>query len=263
MGLALDLQAGFVTGPGSTITAATNASGDTFVVRSAQAGSSVYLDQLIRAGATAGLVRVRSPLLHDNVQGVRFACPSGTTPNLLKGFAQQTLQPQDTLTVEETGGTTTEVDTVCVGTYYTDLGGASARLVMPSDIAPSLQYLIGYEISVTSSATAGQWLDTVINATEDILRASTDYAVLGYICDSAVAAVAIKGPDTSNFRVGGPGMASIIDTRQYFADMSTLTGRPHIPVLNSSNKGSTYVSVLAPTASVPVNITLILAEVTI
>lgn len=262
MGLAMDLQEGFVANPSATITAVTPPAGDTFVVRSFSPGASAYLEQLFRSGTAAGIVRVRSPLLHDFVQGVRFACPAGSTTNLIEAGPQQHIMSQDALTVEVTGGAS-ETDLGIIGTYYTDLPGASARLYQPADIMGSYQYVIGVQVAVTSSATIGTWVDTLITTTEDVLHANTDYALLGYMTDTQLAAIAIKGPDTSNLRCGGPGVLDLPETRDYFLDLAARTGRPHIPVINSANKGSTYVSVCGCTASISANITLLLAQVSI
>jgi hypothetical protein len=96
----------------------------------------------------------------------------------------------------------------------------------------------------------------------DLLHANSQYAVLGYLTDVAVPAVAIRGIDVGNLRCGGPGLLMPDYTQWYFCDMSMNTGRPHIPVINANNKGGTFVSVLGLTASVAVNVSLIMAELT-
>jgi hypothetical protein len=259
MGLAMDLQAGYATNPGSTITALTPSPNDSFVVKSFAPSASAYLEQLMRFGGETGIIRVRSPLMHDYVQGIRFSCPSSVTSNLLGQLVNQTLYTQDTLVVEVTGASA-GTDIGVIGIYYTDLGGASARLAMPADISGRVRNIVGVEVDVTTSATAGTWNDTLITATEDVLHANTDYAVLGYICSTNFGAVALRGPDTSNLRVGGPGVGIQIVTSEYFVHLSDRTGLPHIPIINSANKGGTYVSCIHYLASVAGSVTLIMAE---
>ena len=259
MGLAMDLQAGYATNPGSTITALTPSPNDSFVVKSFSPSANAYLEQLIRGGAETGLIRVRSPLMHDYVQGIRFSCPAGGSGNLLGQLVNQPLYTQDTLVVEVTGATSGS-DVGVIGIYYTDLGGASARLAMPGDISGRVRNIVGLEVDVTSSATIGTWADAALTVTEDVLRANTDYAVLGWLCNTSLTAVALRGPDTSNLRVGGPGPSSIYFTGEYFVRMSERTGLPHIPIINSANKGGTYISCVHYAASTAIAVTLIMAE---
>ena len=93
------------------------------------------------------------------------------------------------------------------------------------------------------------WLDTAINATEDNLHANTDYAVLGYTIDVACIAVGIKGIDTSNLRVCGPGSTSSIATGDYFWENALRENLPMIPVFNSANNAATFVSALSVAAA--------------
>jgi hypothetical protein len=255
----MDLQAGYATNPGSTITALTPSPNDSFVVKSFAPSANAYLEQLIRGGGEQGIIRVRSPLMHDYVQGIRFSCPIGVAGNLLGEIVNQPLYTQDTLVVEVTGGASA-TDIGVIGIYYTDLGGASARLAMPGDISGRVRNIVGMEVDVTSSASIGTWTDTVITATEDVLHANTDYAVLGYTCNAPITAVALRGPDTSNLRVGGHGIGFPELTHDYFVRMSDLTGLPHIPVINSANKGGTYLSCVHYAASTAIGVTFIMAE---
>jgi hypothetical protein len=255
----MDLQAGFATNPGSTITALTPSPNDSFVVKSFAPSANAYLEQLIRSGGEVGIIRVRSPLMHDFVQGIRFSCPSGPTDNLLHQSMHQPLYTQDSLAVEVTGGSAAS-DVGVIGIYYTDLGGASARLAMPGDISGRVRNIVAVEVDVTSSATIGTWADTVLTATEDVLHANTDYAVLGYQLSVPLAAIALRGPDTSNLRCGGAGGATIHSSSDYFVAMSNDTGLPHIPIINSANKGGTYVSCIHHAASTASAVTLVLAE---
>jgi hypothetical protein len=259
MGLAMDMQAGYAITPGATITALTSSPNDSFVVKSFAPSATAYLEQLIRSGGETGIIRVRSPLMHDFVQGIRFSCPSGSTDNLLHQSMHQPLYTQDALAVEVTGGTSAS-DVGVIGIYYTDLGGASARLVMPGDISGRVRNIVAVEVDVTSSATIGTWTDTVITTTEDVLHANTDYAVLGYILSGPLAAIALRGPDTSNLRCGGPGGANIYSSSSYFLELSLDTGFPHIPVINSANKGGTYVSCVHHVGSTSSAVTLVMAE---
>lgn len=262
MGMALDTIVTSAINPGAGPTAFTAAvSGDSLQVRNFPDSAVAKLIQMTRRGATTGFMRVRSPLLHDNVRGIMVT--SGQTPSLWS-IPQETAQPlygQDTLIVEGSGGAA-ETDLIILTIYYSDLIGGAARLHMRGDVFGSVRSLKPLTVAVTSSATIGAWTDTVITTTEDLLHANRDYAVLGYATNVALGWVAIKGIDTSNLRVGGPGSVNLEDTTNYFVSNSDLHQIPFIPVFNSANKGGTFVSVVDSTASTAATITLFLAELT-
>ena len=258
MGALLVCDAGAVTNPGAVITAVPAGAGSTFTVRGTSASTSQALVGLARGGATKGLVRVRSPYLSDNVQGIRYAAAAGIQDDLLSLIGTQNLIPQDTLTVEVTGGAA-EFDGALLTTYYDDLSGASPKLKMPGDIAGAAQYLTTWEVASAAPATEGAWGNTIITTLYDESQANRWYAIMGYVVDVPVLGVALNGADTSNFNIGGPGVTEPYRTKAYFADLSMALGKPCIPVFNSANKGNTNVAVVDVAASTAVNVTLVVA----
>jgi len=258
MGQLLVCDAGAVTNPGVNITAVPAGQGSTFTVRGTSASTSQALVGLARGGATKGIVRVRSPYLSDNVQGIRYAAGAGIQDDLLSLVGAQSLVPQDSLTVEVTGGAA-EFDGALLSTYYDDLSGASPKLKMPGDISGSASYVTTWQVAAAASATEGNWENTIITTTYDESQANRWYAVLGYVVDTAVLGVALIGADTSNFNIGGPGVTEPYRTKRYFADLSLDLGKPCIPVFNSANKGNTNVAVVDVAASTAVNVTLVVA----
>lgn len=260
MGLAKDTLLFSKVNPGAAATAfASTTSGDPATVRNFAATDHAYLEGLIRRGATSGMARVRSPLLADNVSGIQFF--TGETPSvfMLPPEVLQELRAQDNLIVEGTGGTN-ETDLILLQVYYTNLLGASARLHNLSDIKPLVEAIKPVRVAVTASATIGAWSDTLITASENLLDANTDYAVLGYVTDVALGAVGIKGQDTANLRICGPGTTLAEDTGDYFVKLDRMSVSPQIPVINSSNAGSIFVSVCDSAASTAANVTVVLAE---
>jgi len=248
-------------GADAAYTAVVFASGDSGTVRAFNPAQRAVLYGILLQYVTAGArVRVRSPLMHDNVQGI--AVRPGETPIRvsLPREAAQRLNPQDTLVVEGWSNLASEVISGALQVYYDDLGGANARLYMPGDIMPLIKNIKPMFIAAPENAAAGSWQNTVITTTEDLLKANQDYAILGYTIDRAEAAVGIVGPDTSNLRVCGPGDVRMFLTQSYFVDLCEESGRPSIPVFNSANKGATYATVLSQTTGGTPNLQLILAE---
>lgn len=258
MGALLVCDAGAVSDPGAVITAVPAGAGSSFTVRGTSASTKQTLVGLARGGATKGIVRVRSPYLSDNVQGIRYATAAGIQDDLLSLIGAQSLVPQDSLTVEVTGGAA-EYDGALLSTYYDDLSGASPKLKMPGDIAGAASFITTWSVDAAASATEGAWANTLITNLYDESKANSWYALLGYVVDTPVLGVAINGADTSNFNVGGPGVTEPYRTKAYFADLSMALGKPCIPVFNSANKGNTNVAVVDVAASTAVNVTLVVA----
>lgn len=259
MGLAIDTNLGHVTNAGAALTGLTMASGDTLTVRSFPTTGKAYLEAVMSQVSTAGQARVKSPMFVDNVAGITLPTKESPSEFLLPQDVGQPLVANDTLIAQATSGAA-DSSVVALRTYYTDLTGAAARLHNWSDIAGNIKGIKTVQVAVTSSATIGAWQDTVITTTENLLQANTDFAVLGYETDTPYVCVGIKGSEMNNFRVCGPGATTTLDISSYFVDFSERMGTPHIPVFNSANNGSVFVSVAANTASVSGNVYLVLAQ---
>lgn len=257
--VAIDTVVGHAANPSSTFTAVTFNNGDSGSVRSFAPTDTAVLERITRSGTSSGAARVLSPLLHDNVRGITFTSPESPTVYLMPRGRGQRVYPQDTLTVQVTGGTA-ETDVVALSIYYSNLPGANARLHNWADISPLIAYIKPMEVDVTNSATIGTWTDTVITTTEELLRANTDYAVLGYVTDTVGAMVGIKGSETGNLRVAGPCTTATDDTADYFVTWSDREGTPHIPVFNSANQGAVFVSTCDSVASSTPKVQLVLAQ---
>lgn len=260
MGLGAEIITGRVVNPGATITAVTVATGDSLTVRNGPAERRTILDDLWALGATAGVARVRSPRLHDNVQGLRARYLAATPQPLLPFEPEQRLYPQDALIVELSGGAA-ETDVASLLLWYEDVPGVNARLAAWEEISPRIRNLLTVETNHTTGATAGDYGGGLaINANFDLLKANVDYAVLGYNTDVAVCSVGYRGPDTGNLRVGGPGTTQRIESRDWFVEMARVTGRPYIPIINAANKSATTIDLVHTATAAAVNVTTILAE---
>jgi hypothetical protein len=259
MGMAIDCVGFSATNPGSTGAAATVLSGDSFTVRNAAAGSRVILEEMIRQGAAAGFVRVRSPLLHDNVRGIMLTTTDTPSRMLFPPDIGQSLIPLDNLIVEISGGAA-EVDGGFLEIYYENALGLAARLHSPGDIIGNVKYIKPLEVDVPVGGTAFVWTDLVITTTENLVHATSDYAVLGFITDTACAAVGIKGQDTGNLRVCGWGSTDPSDTSDYFIKKSQRENRPWIPVINAANRFSTFATILTSAVAGTIKVQFILAE---
>ncbi len=263
MGLAIDTVGFTQTGATATLgtfIASAAVAGDSFTVRSFAPSDSALLENIMWQGQSSDGVRVRSPLLHDNVQGIQYF--PGETPvrRLLPyGFAQK-LNPQDTLVLEQNFQTNAQVDTGALSIYYSNLGGSAARLHMPQDVLPNIKSVKILRVTMPAGGAAGAWLDALFTTSENLLHANTDYAVLGYITSVVLTCIGLRGIDTGNLRICGPGVTDDNVTSQYFAEESIRQGTPHIPIVNSANAGSIFVSALGNVSPSAAIIQLVLAE---
>lgn len=257
---ALEVITGRAVNPGAGPTALVPNSGDTFAVRSTPDSNPPFLWGMWSQQAAAGFVQVRSPRMHDATRGIRYRAITANTRNFFPDGAATQLYSQDLLTFEISGGAA-ETDSASLLLYYPDLGGADARLGTWAQIAPMIAELVTIEVPVAGPVTAGDWsAGTAINAGIDLLKANEDYAILGYVTDTACNAVGIRGVDTSNFRAGGPGTSETLETRDWFKTMSEQQGVGCIPVINQANRGATTVHVALNTAAGTVQVDLLAAR---
>ena len=259
MGAAYETIAGSTSDPSTSYTAVTMATGDSLTVRNFPAQNPAFLMNMLRQDATAGVTRVRSPLLHDNVKGIHLALSENPSLWGLPVPGIQSLKPQDTLILEVTGSAST-YDVAALSIYYTNLPGSQARLHHFGDFKGMIKSLVTVEVACTPSNSPTAWTDTVITTTDNLLHANTDYAVLGMYSDVSVGVIALKGIDTGNLRMGLSGSTLTYQSSRYFDKLSELSGLPCIPVFNAANAPSTYISTFDLSSSTARNVTMVLAE---
>lgn len=259
MGTAYEVLTGRVANS-AALTAITNNTADSNVVRNFRDGAPAWLEGLWARSVAAQVVRIRSALFHDNTQGIRYRTEAATVRNFIPMGMSEPLQPQDELIIESQSG---GADTTTVGwiNYYSDLPGVDARLVMWDQIRPLIQHILTVEVTVAAAATLGDWsAGDDLTSFSNLLKRNVDYAILGYVSEEDVAAIGIRGSETGNLRVGGPGTSEVIETRDWFKRLSERTGTPHIPVFNAANVESTLVFQASNLAGAQNDVQLTLAQ---
>jgi hypothetical protein len=261
-GPALDTVVYTGTAIGATLAAGTIATGDSFQIRNMAPNVQALLLQMWSDNQVAGITRLRSPKFHDNVDGIRYRSQIGVLDPQIPWGVPQTLYPQDVLTGELSGSAVGgDIESVVMQIYYPDLPGANARLQTWDFVKSKMRNLVGQRIAMTVGSTAGYNGARAINADTDLLKANTDYALLGATTDIETAAITVKGADTANLRVAVPGENGLIHhTNYWFKRLAIAYGLPLIPVINSANKGGTQVEVVGDENGGTANVTLWLAE---
>lgn len=248
---AIETVAGFVTNAGATLTALTASPGDSFTVRNPEAEAPVSLLSVFADFATAGEVRVRSPRLHDQVNGIRLTASATEQRSLTGDHFRQKLFPQDNLIVEATSGAA-DSTAIALTLHYERIGGIDARLASWAEIEPQIEDYMGVRNAFNTSGTIGTWAGEAINADFDNFVANRDYAIIGADLTGGVTALAWRGSDTGNVRVGLPGTADRAETREWFVRRQLARGIPHIPIFNSANRGATNIEAVDNAATTAV-----------
>jgi hypothetical protein len=259
---ALDTVTATGTAISATITAATIASGDSLTIKNAPLSSNVWLLQAWIDSQVAGVLRIRSPKLHDNVDAIRTRHQIGVLKPLLPFGAPVKLYPQDTEIIEFSGSAVAgDIESIVQLIYYEDLPGQQARLQTWDQVKAKIKTILGLRLAITLGSTAGYNGARALNADVDLLQANTDYAVLGMTTDTECAAICLRGPDTGNLRVSVPGEPDLWeDASWWFRLLSVHYGLPLIPIINSANKGATLIDCVNDENGGTANVTIWLAQ---
>lgn len=264
MGRAMELLTGRATAPGNIETALTMASGNSLTIRNAAQNSKISLLQAWVDSQAPGYVKIRSPQLHDNVQGIRFRHVASEVDPLLPRVVQQKLRAQDTLIAEITGsGAPGMIETMCMLVLYEDLPGIEGRFIDPSELLQRMNNIVTVENTLTFGTTGGYTGEETLKSEFDLLKANKDYAILGYHVNVECACIRYRSSDFGNLGLGGPGNdTDKAMTGEWFIEMSRIAGVPLIPVFNSANIGAVYIDGAQDQNGAAVTVNTILAELT-
>lgn len=191
---------------------------------------------------------IRSPLLHDNTRGIRFAYDFNPTmsgadgnPQLfLPPFWRQPYEPTDTLIVETLA---TNADDVVFTQllHYETSSPIAGRFETADGVESRTKNIVGIRVSPPPHATTGTYgVPEAINSDDDRLKANTDYALLGITTDLPFTTLGFYGPDTANFTIPIPGHWDTKVSSGWFYELSKRMGLPLVPVINSNNKSVTF-----------------------
>lgn len=212
-------------------------------------------------------VAVFSPRFGDSTRGLRLQQMFNPTLSGADGVPQLILPrlldipvySSDTLTVQ-VNGTAADNANLVMQLYYSDILGAGQRLATWQEIESRILRVLGIEVTVTPGATGDYGTAVAINANDDRLQSDSDYALLGMTVDQPCLSIGIKGPDTGFYRIACPGHWDARHTADWFVQQGLWRGTPHIPIINSNNKGNTFLDGLSPTNVGATKVSLILAQ---
>lgn len=246
----------------ATISALSAVSGDSLTIPFFSEQKKAWMLQLWTDVQVAGTVRVRSGKWHDDVQGIRFKTIISELSPLFPFGQRQPIYSGDTLHVDLAGSAVAgDIEYVVMLMWYEELSAQSARLISWDELERRRGNTITAENTIATGTTAAWTGSAAINSSIDQFHARTDYALLGYTVDVECSAVAWRGPDLANVRVGGPGDETKREvTANWFVALSRATGLPCIPVFSGDNKAATVVESLQDENGADTTLSSILCE---
>ncbi len=258
----LECLNGYVVNPGATETNIIMAGNDSLQIRSFNQGQNAWLIGMWALVQAAGIFKIRSPKMHDNVQGIRFNTIGSNGYNLLPSGTKQPLYSQDILTVTlSAADAALDIEQVGMLIYYENVEGAGPDLFSWSDIENNIVQFVTVQNTIVAGVTGGYGPAEALDADFNLLKANTKYALIGYTISSEQGSIVWSGTDTGNFNIGGPGLRLEKDrTIAWFKDLSEKTGLPCIPVINSANKSNTFVNITSDENAITPIIQSIFAE---
>jgi hypothetical protein len=190
----------------ATISALAAVTGDSLTIPMFPDGKKAAIIQAWTDVQVAGTLRVRSPLFHDNSNGIRKdTIISELNPIMPFGFSQP-IQRGDTLIVELAGSAVAgDIEYALLLMWFEQVGSASANFVSPDVVRQKVINYSYVENTIATGATAAWGGAEAINAETDQFHAHRKYCLVGYCVDTEVPAIAWRGIDTATCASAGPG----------------------------------------------------------
>jgi hypothetical protein len=260
--MGLEIISGRVVAAGATETVLTMSGNDSATIRNFDTSKKAYILNTWTLSQGAGIWKIRSPRMHDNVQGLRFRTQVALPYPLMHPNYPQAVLPQDNLLLSLSGSAVAgDFDLAAMLIYYEDISGSNGRFMKASDVKPKIRNLMSVEVTTSGGAGGGYTGAAALNSSFDLFKANTDYALLGEVHTVNCGAVTLYGPDTGNLRIGCPGLLVLKPfTSHWYLDISEDTGLPTIPIINSANKAGTFAEVLSDENSLAPVTNFIFAE---
>ncbi len=211
---------------------------------------------------TAGWQQIVAPSFNDTTRGIRVGSPATITSSVFPRGGWQPLTSQETLTA--TIAATAVAGDIELGhltLYYEDLPGQSGRYIDESELITKSVRAVTVSATLASGTTGGWSGAELLTAESDLLRANTDYAVIGISSTLSVGAIGLRAPDWSNARIAVPADSTRPDKySDYFITLSRESGFPCVPVFNSANRNNVQIDCSADENGLDPLVTLYLVE---
>jgi hypothetical protein len=249
---------------GGAFEALAAATGDSLAVPNFDKGTRAWMLEAWGADSTSAAdFDIRSPSLHDNIRGIRFAYQpkpaAGNVQQFLPGIIRQPLYATDVLIAEVSG---TAADKVGLNylSYFESLPGADQRLTSWGEIEGRIVNMVGIFVNPTAGAAGDFGANRLLNQDDSRLNANTDYAILGASSQISAETLSIIAPETSGRRITLPLGIDEQDGAHWFANLSAKYNLPLIPIINSNNAGNVVLQAADCVGATVPHVTVLMAE---
>lgn len=261
-GAALDVVSASATAAVAGGSAMAAAAGDSLVIRNSALDAQPKLLTMWVKSQTSGFVMITHASGHDQVRDIRCReVAAAVLPLFAPGYAEP-CQPQELISATISGAAVAgDIELLHMLMYYPSLPGVAAQLIDSAGLASRMVELVTIEDTTTATAGGAYSGARALNAASDLLKADTDYAIVGAHLGAICGALTVRGVDTGNLRVAIPGMPARPDlTAQWFPMLSDWFNLPLIPVINSANKAGIFIENITDENLVAVPFSLLMAE---
>lgn len=243
---------------------ATALPGDSLTIKNATPGTHVLLLDWYADHQSSLWSQLIWPGAHDTTRNLRSRIVASEVRSLISLGIPATFLPQDPLSATIAGGAVAgDVDTNILLLLYEDFPTIKAKLLTLAQLSERTVRITSIEATITTLAGPGWSGAELINAESNLLRANTDYAIMGATIGVECAALGIRSPDFGGARIAIPGNdLSELITQNYFTTLSQRFNRALIPVINSGNKDNILIDAAQDENAAAVPFTLHLAELT-
>ena len=225
--------------------AATAFSGDSMAVKNATDGSKIKLVSIWSKNQTLGVQQIVAPSFNDTTRGIRWVGPADAIAMPFLSPMTQPLVPQELISATIVGTAVAgNISQGLLTIYYENSPGLQGKYITPEDVLSSGVRAVTVQASITATAAGGWTGGELLTADSDLLRANTNYAVIGGACGVQVTGIGIRAPDWSNLRIAFPGdLTQAGLTNNWFSHLSKINGMSMIPVFNSANKNNIFLDI--------------------
>lgn len=217
--------------------------GDSAVIRNSSRSSLVLCLAAWTNAQAVGLTQLLWPSGHDLVRGARNRNLALDPTNKVPLGMPYRFRPQDPLTVTQVGSAVAgDIETFHMLMYYEDLPGTDAQMANMATVRRRGVSSLTIEDSSTATAGGAYSGSRALNAGSDLLKADTEYAVLGATVGANCGALCIRGVDTGSLRCAIPGLTLGNNwNANWFGMLSETHDLPCIPIINSSNRAGIFI----------------------
>ena len=253
----LDTVSFTVTAP-TAGTAMAAVAGDSLQIRNGAKDSLILcLAMWTKSQAAVGTTQLTWPSGHDLVRGFRYRNIPAQVDNKVCLGVPLRFRAQDPLTLVEVGSAVAgDVELAHMLMFYEDLPGVDAHMANLSTLRKRGVAVLTVEDTITPTAGSTYSGPRAINTAADLMKADTEYAVLGCTIGIICGCVTLRGVDTGNLRCAVPGNAvNATQTVNWFYTLAEHYDMPLVPVFNSANRAGIFQEVVQDenTVAVPVS----------